>query len=213
MLMQRAYALAGMPLGWLAEQAGWVTPTNLTRAKGWSGQLIELYLGASAGSRPEQDFPSLGIELKTIPLNADGLPLETTYVCIAPLLGLNGVTWETSNVRNKLQKVLWVPLDGRREVAPANRCIGRPFLWQPDAQQDALLRADWEELTERIILGEVQQITARHGQVLQLRPKAANSQASTRAIGPEGELIQTMPRGYYLKTSFTAALLQQALQN
>lgn len=211
-LLHRARALAGMPLGWLAEHAGWTTPANLTRAKGWCGQLIELYLGASAGSRPEQDFPQLGIELKTIPLTPEGKPLETTFVCVTPLTGLNGVRWEQSNVRNKLRQVLWVPLDGRREIAPADRCLGMPVLWTPTAAQDALLKADWEEITDLIIMGQVQSITARHGQVLQLRPKAANRKALTAAIGPGGERIQTLPRGYYLKTSFTQSLLQDALQ-
>lgn len=211
-LMQRAFALAGMPLGWLAEHAGWVTPENLSRAKGWSGQLIELYLGASAGSKPEQDFPELGVELKTIPVTPAGKPLETTFVCVTPLTGLNGISWEQSNVRNKLQQVLWIPLDGRRKVPPAERVIGTPVLWTPSADEDALLRADWEEITEMIILGQVQSITARHGQVLQLRPKAANSSALTQAIGPSGEPIQTLPRGYYLKTPFTAAILQRGLE-
>lgn len=210
-LLRRASALAGMPLGWLAEHAGWVTPDNLARAKGWSGQLIELYLGASAGSKPEQDFPQLGIELKTIPVTPAGKPLETTFVCVTPLTGLNGVTWEQSNVRNKLQQVLWIPLDGRREVPPAERCLGMPVLWTPTAAEDALLRADWEEITELIVMGQVQSITARHGQVLQLRPKAANSKALTSAIGPQGQMIQTLPRGYYLKTSFTQAILQDGL--
>ncbi|MCC5880666.1 MAG: DNA mismatch repair endonuclease MutH [Idiomarina sp.] len=211
-LLHRARALAGMPLGWLAENAGWVTPLNLVRAKGWSGQLIELYLGASAGSKPEQDFPELGIELKTIPLTPEGKPLETTFVCVTPLTGLNGISWEQSNVRNKLRQVLWVPLDGRREIPPAERCLGMPVLWTPTAAQDALLKADWEEITEMIVMGQVQSITARHGQALQLRPKAANSKALTAAIGPNGERIETLPRGYYLKTSFTQALLQDALQ-
>lgn len=211
-LMARAHALAGMPLGWLASHAGWITPANLSRHKGWSGQLIELYLGASAGSKPQQDFPELGVELKTIPVTPEGKPLETTFVCVTPLTGLNGVRWEDSNVRNKLRQVLWIPIDGRREVAPADRMIGTPFLWRPNAVEDQLLRQDWEEITEMIILGQVQAITARHGQVLQLRPKAANGKVLTEAIGPDGARIQTLPRGYYLKTNFTAALLQQALQ-
>lgn len=210
-LMQRAYAIAGLPLGLLATQAGWVTPPNLTRHKGWSGQLIELFLGASAGSRPEQDFPELGVELKTIPLSPTGQPLETTFVCVTPLTGLNGVSWQQSNVRNKLQQVLWVPVDGRREIPPAERVVGMPVLWRPNAEEDALLRADWEEITELIILGQVQSITARHGQVLQLRPKAANNKVLTQGVGPQGTLIQTPPRGYYLKTEFTAAVLQRAL--
>ena len=60
---------------------------------------------------------------------------------------------------------------------------------------------------ELISLGEVQNISARHGQVLQLRPKAANSKALTEAVGPSGQPIMTLPRGFYLKTGFTAALL------
>ncbi|MCC5855700.1 MAG: DNA mismatch repair endonuclease MutH [Idiomarina sp.] len=212
-LMRRAHALAGFTLGQLAGFAGWQAPKNLRKAKGWAGQLIEYYLGASAGSKQEQDFAHLGIELKTIPLNEHGQPAETTYVCIAPLTQLNGVTWEQSNVRNKLQRVLWIPVDGRREIAPAERTVGHPVLWSPNQVEDRLLRADWEELTEMIILGAVDQITARHGVAMQLRPKAANSHALTNAIGPEGELIQTLPRGYYLKKEFTHAVLQRALED
>jgi DNA mismatch repair endonuclease MutH len=43
---------------------------DLKRDKGWIGILLELWLGASAGSKPEQDFAALGVELKTIPVTA-----------------------------------------------------------------------------------------------------------------------------------------------
>lgn len=46
--------------------AGIVTPKDLKRDKGWIGVLLEIWLGASAGSKPEQDFAALGVELKTI---------------------------------------------------------------------------------------------------------------------------------------------------
>lgn len=55
-----------------------------------------------------------------------------------------------------------------------------------------------------IVLGRVESITARHGEVLQLRPKAANSRALTEAIGEFGQPILTLPRGFYLKKTFTA---------
>jgi DNA mismatch repair protein MutH len=42
----------------------------LKRDKGWIGILLELWLGASAGSKPEQDFAALGVELKTIPIDS-----------------------------------------------------------------------------------------------------------------------------------------------
>ena len=50
-----------------------------------------------------------------------------------------------------------------------------------------------------IVLGQVERITARHGEVLQLRPKAANSKALTEAIGAQGEPILTLPRGFISK--------------
>ncbi len=61
---------------------------------------------------------------------------------------------------------------------------------------------DWEELMDMIVLGQVERITARHGEVLQLRPKAANSKALTEAVGAQGEPILTLPRGFYLKKEF-----------
>lgn len=60
---------------------------------------------------------------------------------------------------------------------------------------------------DMIVLGQVERITARHGEVLQLRPKAANARALTEAIGARGEPILTLPRGFYLKKNFTQALL------
>ncbi|WP_429181831.1 DNA mismatch repair endonuclease MutH [Aeromonas salmonicida] len=208
-LLARADAMAGFSLAQLASDAGIAVPSDLRRDKGWVGQLIEWQLGASAGSKPEQDFPELGIELKTIPIDPYGKPLETTFVCVAPLIGVSGQRWEESNVRNKLSRVLWIPVEGSRDIPVGERRIGMPLMWSPSEEEDELLRQDWEELMDMIVLGEVEQISARHGQVLQLRPKAANKKALTRAIGRNGQPILTLPRGFYLKIGFTHGLLQR----
>ncbi|MGL6363608.1 DNA mismatch repair endonuclease MutH [Aeromonas veronii] len=208
-LLSRAYAMAGFTLAQLAAEAGIAVPKDLRRDKGWVGQLIELQLGASAGSKPEQDFPELGIELKTIPVDPQGKPLETTFVCVAPLIGVSGQRWEESNVRNKLSRVLWIPVEGSREIPVGERRVGMPLMWSPNEEEDRLLRQDWEELMDMIVLGAVEQISARHGQVMQLRPKAANNKALTRAIGRDGQPIMTLPRGFYLKIDFTHSLLQR----
>ncbi|MBX8461207.1 DNA mismatch repair endonuclease MutH [Enterobacter sp. RIT637] len=206
-LLTQAQRLAGYSLGDLAALAGLPIPDDLKRDKGWIGMLLELWLGASAGSKPEQDFAALGVELKTIPIDRQGRPLETTFVCVAPLTGNTGVTWETSHVRHKLKRVLWVPVEGERQIPLAERRVGAPLLWSPDEDEEQQLRLDWEELMDMIVLGQVERITARHGEVLQLRPKAANSKALTEAIGAHGEPILTLPRGFYLKKNFTSTLL------
>lgn len=207
-LLGRAKQLAGLTLGELAAMATIQVPADFRRDKGWTGQLIELWLGATAGSKPQQDFPELGVELKTIPINEHGEPLETTYVCYAPLTGISGLQWQNSNVRNKLAQVLWVPVEGDRKIKPAERRVATPFLWSPSEQQLQQLQQDWEELMDMVALGHIEQITARHGEVLQMRPKAADGKALTDAIGSQGQIIQTRPRGFYLRKSFTAAIIR-----
>lgn len=206
-LLDRANALAGYTLGELAQRISLPIPRDLKRDKGWVGMLLERYLGASAGSKPEQDFAEIGVELKTIPVDAAGRPLETTFVCVAPLTGNSGVTWQNSHVRNKLGRVLWIPVEGERAIPLAERHVGAPLLWSPNDEEEHQLQRDWEELMDMIVLGQVEQITARHGEVLQIRPKAANSKALTEGIGRHGQPIMTLPRGFYLKKTFTAALL------
>lgn len=206
-LLQRAHRLAGSCIAELAADLNLPLPANLQRHKGWIGMLLERALGATAGSKAERDFADLGVELKTIPVTAQGVPLETTFVCVAPLTGNIGVTWQQSHVRHKLTKVLWIPVEGERSLPLGERCVGTPLLWTPSEQEDQQLQTDWEELMEMISFGRVEEITARQGQYLQIRPKAANSRALTEARGPDGEKILTLPRGFYLKKTFTAPLL------
>jgi DNA mismatch repair protein MutH len=139
-LLQRAESLAGLTLGQLALSLGQTAPQNLRRDKGWPGQLLEMALGANAGSKPQQDFLHLGVELKSIPVDVQGQPLETTYVCVAPLVNITGLRWQQSLVYHKLQQVLWIPVQGDRTLAPADRRIGMPILWRPDAEQQRLLQ-------------------------------------------------------------------------
>ncbi len=208
-LLQWAGNIAGATLGELALAAGVQVPANFKREKGWTGQLIELWLGADAGSKPTQDFMELGIELKTIPISPSGQPLETTYVCYAPLTGIKGLRWEECNVRNKLQKVMWLPVEGSRDIPPAQRRVGTGFVWQPSLQQEKQLKQDWEELVDHIALGDIQSLNATLGTYLQIRPKAADGSALTTAIGKEGKAVQTRPRGFYLRKAFTAEVLAQ----
>src|SRR5690606_2143392 len=201
-LMDRAAALAGLSLSEAAGLAGVRVPADLKRAKGWTGSLLEVLLGATAGSRDEPDFEALGIELKTIPLRLDGHPVETTFVCTIDLLSVAHTEWEQSRVFRKLRRVLWVPVHGERARAIAERRIGTPFLWSPDAEQEAGLRWDWEELAGKIGTGDVDSITGHAGTYLQVRPKAADSRARRRGLDAEGRSISVLPRGFYLRQKF-----------
>lgn len=211
-LLSQAQSIAGLTFGELADELHIPVPIDLKRDKGWVGMLLERALGATAGSKAEQDFSHLGVELKTLPINAEGYPLETTFVSLAPLVQNSGVKWENSHVRHKLSCVLWMPIEGSRHIPLRERHIGAPILWKPTAEQERQLKQDWEELMDLIVLGKLDQITALIGEVMQLRPKGANSRAVTKGIGKNGEIIDTLPLGFYLRKEFTAQILNAFLE-
>jgi DNA mismatch repair protein MutH len=208
-LLDRAGELAGLSLGDLAARFGVVAPVELLRAKGWTGQLMERALGATASSRAAPDFEALGVELKTLPVGAGGRPSESTFVCTIDLSRIGEVEWETSLVRRKLDRVLWVPVEGERAIAVPARRVGTPFLWSPSAEEERDLRFDWEELAGLIGRGDVESITGHFGRYLQVRPKAASSRARRRGVDREGAAFAALPRGFYLRATFTEKMLRE----
>jgi DNA mismatch repair protein MutH len=232
-LLLRCQQIAGKTLGELAVLAKEKLPNSLLRAKGWIGQLIEWHLGAHAQNLPLPDFINLGIELKTLPINAQGQPQESTFVCSAPTetsasfpsrsdrtadqthvdapveTTVDDLTWKTSRVYQKLKRVLWVPIEADHTIAIENRQVGNAILWSPDPKTEAILQTDWEELMEMLLLGRVNSLSAHFGVYLQIRPKAAHSRILQATIDEYGEEILAGPKGFYLRSKLTKMILAE----
>ena len=208
-LMTRARALSGLTIAEIAARFSLSAPPDLRRHKGFVGSLIERALGATAGSRAAPDFEALGIELKTLPVDARGRALESTFVCTIPLLEIGEVDWPSSRVRRKLNRVLWVPVQGERQIPVPVRCIGEPLLWSLSSEAERALRFDWEELAGIIGRGDVETITGHIGRCLQIRPKARDSHARRRGVDVDGARFAALPRGFYLRASFTSEILRE----
>ena len=190
-LLKLADSIAGMSIENLSKSLGISLPDNFTNNKGFIGQLAEIALGAGAGSHPLQDFPVLGIELKTIPLNLSGKPAETTHVCI---LHQNcGQTFFKSNFYNKIKKVLWLPVEGCRKIPLNERHFGKAFLWNISDQETLELKQDWEEIMEYVSTGHLPELSAKTGVWMQVRPAGRNNGIKQY--------------GYYLRKSFTERIL------
>jgi len=207
-LLTRARQLAGLTLNDLAKKFNQAIPKDTRHAKGWIGQLIETTLGATASSLAEPDFQLIGIELKTLPLTNNGKPKESTYVCTVPLSNLHEQEWTTCWLKRKLQRVLWLPLEADIRIPLAERHIGNAILWSPGETEVRQLQQDWEELMELVCLGKLDQITSHMGRYLQIRPKGANAKSLTTTLDEEGNTIQTLPRGFYLRPEFTQQIIQ-----
>lgn len=206
-LLEKAYELEGLTFLQLARILNIHLPNNPSHAKGWLGQSIEYYLGASAGSKAIPDFPSLGIELKTIPLSMKSKVLESTYVTTLQLMPEPPLIWEASICYHKLRKVLWLPIEGDKGIPFAHRRIGRAILWEPNTTQNQQLKSDWSLIMDFVLTGKIEELDASYGQILHIRPKAAHSRVSTIAFGDNHNLIRTLPRGFYLRNYFTQQII------
>jgi DNA mismatch repair protein MutH len=211
-LLAHARALVGVELGELADGLGLPVPAGLVRTKGWSGQIIEHELGVAAGGARGPDFASLSVELKTVPVTPDLVPLESTAVCQIDPVAIAAESWEASYVRQKLARVLFVAL----EVPPRARTVGERRvaavrLWRPDADEERLLRADFELFVRGFFRrGRSTDITGHLGAALQVRPKGRNAADTRDGYDALGRPARLGKQGFYLRPSFVASILKRA---
>jgi DNA mismatch repair protein MutH len=210
-LLKHCQLIEGLSFLQLAASLQLAIPPTAEKRKGWTGSAIELALGTTAGNKAIPDFEHLGIELKTLPLNANFRPAESTFVTSISLLTVHQESWLTSQCYKKLRRILWVPIEGSRNIPFEHRRIGKCFLWSPNPNEMTILSEDWNELVLLIITGRLDEINARMGQYLQIRPKAANAKSLCYGFDIAGRKILTLPRGFYLRSNFTEQILKTAM--
>jgi len=207
-LLHNAAGLKGASLGELATRAKITIPETLHRHKGWIGQLLEWHLGADGGNHAQPDFAQWGVELKTLPLNRQGKPKESTYICAVSLAQTHThLSWPDSLVYQKLARVLWIPIEAEPTIPLHERRVLHPFFWTLPPSWEQALQQDWEELMEALQCGHGDRLSAHYGTWLQIRPKAPNSRHPQSYLTSEGQFSPITPKGFYLRPQFTHRLL------
>ena len=208
-LLAHARALVGVQLGELADQLGLAAPLGAVRTKGWAGQIIEHELGVETGGARGPDFAALAVELKTVPVDEQRVPRESTAVCQIDPIAIAGESWATSYARHKLQRVLFVALETPRGAPVAERRVSAVRLWSPSRDEEALLRADFELFVRDYFRrGRSEAITGHLGRVLQVRPKGRNAADTRDGYDEQGRPIRVGKCGFYLRPAFVAAILR-----
>ncbi|HVR63765.1 MAG TPA: MutH/Sau3AI family endonuclease [Polyangia bacterium] len=210
-LLAHARALVGVELGDLADQLGLPVPVGAVQTKGWSGQIIERELGVESGGVRGPDFAALGVELKTVPVDVERVPQESTAVCHIDPIAIAGDSWETSYVREKLRRVLFVAL----EVPPGSVSVGErrvvaAGLWSPGPAEEEILRNDFMLFVRAYFRrGRADEITGHLGTALQVRPKGRNAADMRDGYDAAGRPTRVGKSGFYLRPSFVAAILRR----
>lgn len=212
-LMAHARALVGVELGELADQLGLPVPAVAAgpeRTKGWSGQIIERELGVETSGTGGPDFARLGIELKTVPVDGDLRPRESTAVCQIDPVAIAGESWETSTARAKLARVLFVALEVREPASSVGeRRVSAVRLWSPSPEQERLLRADFDLFVRSYFRrGRASAITGHLGALMQVRPKGKNAADQRASYDETGAATRVGKCGFYLRPAFVGSILR-----
>jgi DNA mismatch repair protein MutH len=234
-LVAHARALIGTRVADIADGLGLPVPVSHSRSrgdggqrnqghqgnKGWSGHIIERELGggevARDTARPGDlaqgrgpDFGSLGVELKTVPVDRTLRPLESTAVCTIDPIAVAAESWQTSYIREKLARVLFVALEvpeGRSSFG--DRLVVAAGLWSPSPAEAALLRGDFELIVRDYFRqGRADLLTGHVGKVLQVRPKARDARDVRQAFDENGRPTRVGKCGFYLRPAFVGAIVR-----
>lgn len=209
-LQQHLAEIQGKTISEISERLGVEVISDLRLNTGWIGNLIETSLGAVAGSKPTQDFPQLGIELKSVSMSSSGKVLNDIFVSSLPLETFMLQGWETSHLLYKLQHVLFVPVENQAEISIGERKVGQGVFWQPNAQQLEQLFADWQQIMELITCGDLNQLKSNIGTALCVKVKALSKLQSKAIIDQEGYKQRVVPLSFYLRRNFVQNILDTA---
>lgn len=185
-------------------------PKKLTKNKGFIGSLLEKVLGSQAiNNKSCVDFPFLGIELKSIPINKLNYPVESTFICNVPLTRNTGLSWKSSYFYQKIKKILWVSVQGDKKILLKNRLFKKSFIWVPSTYEIGILKSDWEVLIDKIILGKIKEINSSDSSIIQIKNKYSKKSNVITFTNNYGHLTSIRPKAFYFKKSFTAYLLKK----
>jgi len=168
------------------------------------GSLVERALGASAGSRAVLTSPSFD-RAEDAAGRSHGRAVESTFVCTIPLTEIGQVEWADSRVKRKLTTVLWVPVEGEREIPVGQRRMGRRCCTPHRRRRSAAAR-DWEELAGFLAVG-TSSLDRPRGAFCD-QAEAAHSRARRVGFDADGRRLRRCPRAS-TAPSFTRALLQR----
>lgn len=203
--------ICGKTIGEVAAELGIDVIKDLTSNTGWIGNLIESALGAQAGTKPVQDFTTLGIELKTIAINSAGKVANNVFITTVPQETFMMQSWETSHLLYKLQHILFIPIENNSEKAIAQRRIGRPLFWKPSVDELNVIANDWHNVMMLLAEDKMLKLPSGLGQALTVQVKALSSLQTRTIEDSDGFKHKVLPLSFYLKRSFVQQIIQRLI--
>lgn len=206
--LSRLHGAAGRELDELARRLG----VPLSSAKSGAATIVRRLLGLVNDKVSVREFEQQGILVKTVPVSEDGATVfESMSFPRFEHMKVIDETWEDSDLRSHLQRLLIVPLvrRSRREPRGANR-LGMAFLWSPSDQELEAIESEWERFVELIRTGAADRLpTAASTSYIHVRPKGRDSTDTEPAPG----IHRIMKKCFWLNSEYVKSIIAANLRD
>jgi DNA mismatch repair protein MutH len=175
-----------------------------------AGLAIESFFGVPPNSSPEPDFPSAGIELKTVPLERRLIGLRTKERTVISMIDYFNLAedreWGAASVRKKLN-ILFVFFEHLRGRPKASFPITHVLHWMPTGDVLQEIGKDWKTVFDKVMVGRAHELTESDGLILGPCTKSSGKRDTAQPFSD----VPARRRAFALKQRFVLALFTESL--
>jgi DNA mismatch repair endonuclease MutH len=162
-----------------------------------------------------EEFAKLGIRVQSISINSKtGTLREAVSFPAMSLREFAEEEWEESDLRELVDHILFIPLLSDEREDRAQRLLGRPFFWQPNAKQWDGIEAEWRMFQQEIRDGKAAYTGEKGKRESGLTPASRTRCIHVRPHGLTSNDTDIDPRGnvitkqsFWLNKEFVASLV------
>lgn len=151
------------------------------------------------------EFARFGIEVKTVPVDAQGRIVEAMSFPAFHHEELIFEEWETSDLLGRLNRLLIVPVHRGKKAPLAQTRLGTPFFWSPTEEELVGIGAEWERFRHLIEIGQARDLPRQSETTyIHVRPKARD--ATDRDFAPGG--FDVIRKCFWLNQAYVRRILE-----
>jgi DNA mismatch repair endonuclease MutH len=199
-LLRRVEPFIGRTVGDVADELG-VEPST---GKHFAAIVVRRALGMHRRERVAE-LQEAGLSVRMTRVGDDLMPYEALSLPAFRYRDLLQETWEDSDLLQRIEYMLLIPVHGRRKATPATDCtLGGPVFWRPSAGDLELIRSEWELFRIEIERGKAEHLTrASETEAIHVRPHARNKRDTDDApiVGP------VVKKSFWLNRPFVRSIL------
>ena len=182
-------------------------PSAIQKRGSFGTALETFYFKIPQNSSAQVDFPKIGLELKSTPMQLRKGQFVAKERLVISMINFHSIVdenWDEASLLKKLRKVLIMSYLYEAGVNPVDYRILSSMIWSPPKEDMDQFRRDWEKIREMVIAGKAHLISSSDTLYLEACTKAANSKVQ-RTQPFSSDLAK--PRAWALKRAYVNSIL------